>query len=102
MENALATGRLAVEASVVHCADYTFEPGPEALNATAIQKTIAAESLILAVEKALEVAGGGGIYRAAGLERLVRDIHAVRFHPLQAKRQHRYSGRLALGLDPNG
>jgi acyl-CoA dehydrogenase len=35
-----------------------------------------------------------------GLERLLRDIHAAQFHPLQAKRQHRFTGRFALGLDP--
>jgi hypothetical protein len=35
-----------------------------------------------------------------GLERLVREIHGVQFHPLQAKRQQRMSGRLALGLQP--
>jgi hypothetical protein len=37
-----------------------------------------------------------------GLERLVRDIHAVQFHPMQPKRQHRFTGRLTLGLDPVG
>jgi alkylation response protein AidB-like acyl-CoA dehydrogenase len=51
-------------------------------------------------EKALEVVGGGGLLRARGLERLVRDLHAAQFHPMQAKRQHRFSGRAALGLDP--
>jgi alkylation response protein AidB-like acyl-CoA dehydrogenase len=46
--------------------------------------------------------GAGGIFRSLGLERLVRDIHAAQFHPLQAKRQHRFTGHLALGLDPLG
>jgi hypothetical protein len=30
----------------------------------------------------------------------VRDAHAAQFHPLQEKRQHHFTGRLALGLDP--
>jgi hypothetical protein len=30
------------------------------------------------------------------------DVHAAQFHPLQAKRQHRFTGRAALGLDPIG
>ena len=52
------------------------------------------------VEKSLEVVGGGGMFRSLGLERLIRDMHAMQFHPLQPKRQHRFTGRLALGLDP--
>ena len=30
----------------------------------------------------------------------VRDIRAVHFHPLPARRQQVFSGRVALGLDP--
>jgi len=33
-------------------------------------------------------------------ERLLRDAHGAQFHPLPAKSQHRFTGRLALGLDP--
>jgi alkylation response protein AidB-like acyl-CoA dehydrogenase len=102
MENALVTGQLAVRALIDLCADYTFAPDIATANAAFIRKTIAAQSLMIAVEKALETAGGGGIFRTMGLERLVRDIHAAQFHPMQAKRQHRFSGRAALGLDPVG
>lgn len=65
-----------------------------------LRKTIAAENVLATVEKALEAAGGAGFYRKAGLERLLRDAHGVQFHPLPAKRQHRFTGRIALGLDP--
>jgi hypothetical protein len=41
-----------------------------------------------------------GFYRGARLERLLRDAHGAQFHPLPAKRQHRFAGRVALGLDP--
>jgi alkylation response protein AidB-like acyl-CoA dehydrogenase len=102
MENALTTGQLAVQSAVDLCGDYTFAPDLATTNALLIRKTIAAEHLKLAVEKALETVGGGGLFRSMGLERLVRDIHAVQFHPLHAKRQHRFTGRLALGLDPIG
>jgi alkylation response protein AidB-like acyl-CoA dehydrogenase len=100
MENALVTGQMAVQAMIELCADYTFAPDVATTNSMLIRKTIAAQSLMVAVEKALEVVGGGGIFRTAGLERLVRDIHAAQFHPMQAKRQHRFTGRAALGLDP--
>jgi alkylation response protein AidB-like acyl-CoA dehydrogenase len=102
MENALVTGQLAVQSTIELNADYTFAPEKATFNAMVIRKTIAAQALMTAVEKALEAVGGAGIYRATGLERLVRDIHAAQFHPLQAKRQYRFTGRMALGLDPVG
>ncbi len=102
LENALVTARMAVQAMIDICADYDFAPDLATTNQTLIRKTIAAQSMMLAVEKALEAAGGGGIFRGLGLERMVRDIHAAQFHPMQAKRQHRFSGRAALGLDPLG
>jgi alkylation response protein AidB-like acyl-CoA dehydrogenase len=48
------------------------------------------------------LAGGRAFYRSHPLERLVRDVQAARFHPLQEKPQLRYTGRLALGLDIDG
>jgi alkylation response protein AidB-like acyl-CoA dehydrogenase len=102
MENALVTGQLAVQGMVDLCADYTFAPDVPTANAVLVRKTVAAQSLLLAVEKALETVGGGGLFRSMGLERLLRDIHGAQFHPLQAKRQHRFTGRVALGLDPIG
>jgi alkylation response protein AidB-like acyl-CoA dehydrogenase len=50
----------------------------------------------------MEVVGGGAFFRSLGLERLLRDVHGALFHPLQEKRQHLFTGRLALGLDPVG
>jgi alkylation response protein AidB-like acyl-CoA dehydrogenase len=102
MENALVTGQMAVQGMIDLCADDAFAPDLATANAAFIRKTIAAQSLMAAAEKALEVVGGGGIFRSIGLERLVRDIHAAQFHPLQTKRQQRFTGRFALGLDPVG
>jgi alkylation response protein AidB-like acyl-CoA dehydrogenase len=100
MENALVTGRMAVRELIDLCADYSFAPEIGTANAAFIRKTIVADALRLAVEKALEAVGGSGFFRSTELERLLRDMQAVQFHPLQAKQQHRFSGRLALGLDP--
>ena len=102
LENALVTGQAAVEGMVARSADYTFTPDVATANAILIRKTIAAEALMAAVEKALAAVGGAGLFRSLGLERLVRDIHGAQFHPLQPKRQHRFTGRLALGLEPVG
>jgi hypothetical protein len=46
--------------------------------------------------------GGGAFFRSVGLERLFRDVQGAPYHPLQEKSQLRYTGRFALGLDPDG
>jgi alkylation response protein AidB-like acyl-CoA dehydrogenase len=100
MENALATGQMAVQSMVELCADYEFTPNVATANAMRVRKAIAAEALMTTAEKALEAVGGSGLYRSMGLERLVRDLHGAQFHPLQPKRQQHFSGRVALGLEP--
>jgi alkylation response protein AidB-like acyl-CoA dehydrogenase len=102
MNNALVTAQLALQGMVDLCRDYTFEPTVQVANAVLIRKTIAANACIQTVEKAFEVVGGGAFFRSVGLERLLRDIHGAQFHPLQEKRQHLFTGRVALGLDPVG
>ena len=71
-------------------------------DAVLIRKTVAANACIQTVENAFEVVGGGAFFRSVGLERLLRDVHGAQFHPLQEKRQHLFTGRVALGLDPVG
>ncbi|MGH7391753.1 MAG: acyl-CoA dehydrogenase family protein [Candidatus Rokuibacteriota bacterium] len=97
MDTELATARLALRAMIDAAA--SARPGPETTNDSLIARTLAGRAAIRTVEKAMEVAGGGSFYRRLGLERLFRDVQGARFHPLQEKRQLRYTGRLALGLD---
>lgn len=77
-------------------------PGAEATSRTMIGRTLVGQGAIRTVELALEVAGGAGFYRAAGLERAFRDVQGARFHPLQAKPQAVLAGRVALGWDIDG
>jgi alkylation response protein AidB-like acyl-CoA dehydrogenase len=98
--NQLTTAQLAADDMVRLANDLNFVMDLNLANAILIRKTIVAEQVIATVEKALEAAGGAGFYRKTGLERFLRDAHAAQFHPLSAKRQHRFTGRLALGLDP--
>ena len=100
MENALTTGQMAVQGMIDLNGDYTFAPVVATASAVLVRKTIAADALLQTVEKALETVGGGGLFRSMGLERLLRDVHGAQFHPMQAKRQHKFTGRVALGLDP--
>jgi hypothetical protein len=39
-------------------------------------------------------------YGSVELEREFRDIQRIRFHPMHERRQYRFSGRVALRLDP--
>jgi alkylation response protein AidB-like acyl-CoA dehydrogenase len=96
------TAQIAVQSMVDLCANLSFVPEIATVNAVVIRKTIAAQAILSAVEKAGEMVGGGSFFRTIELERMLRDVHATQFHPLQPKRQHRFSGRLALGLDPVG
>ncbi|MEW9804454.1 acyl-CoA dehydrogenase family protein [Mesorhizobium marinum] len=73
-------------------------PSAETVNETMIGRALVAEHAIKAVELALELAGGAGFYRAAGLERRFRDVQGARFHPLQQGPQAAYAGSMALGL----
>jgi alkylation response protein AidB-like acyl-CoA dehydrogenase len=100
MENALVTAQMAVAEMIALCAEYQFASDVVTANAMLVRKTIAASALLATVEKALEAVGGGGLFRNLGLERLLRDIHGAQFHPLPPKRQHRFTGRVLLGLDP--
>ena len=78
--------------------DYT----PDVANAdlTFKRKTIISRAIVRVGYLAMEAAGGGSFFRALGLERCIRDIQGVRFHPFHERRQYQFSGRVALGLDP--
>ena len=100
LENNLTAARLAVDSMVALAADLEFEPSNELASAMLVRKTLAANAVIAAVAKALEVAGGAGYLRANGIERLLRDAYAAQFHPLPERKQQEFTGRLLLGLDP--
>ncbi|HEY0867156.1 MAG TPA: acyl-CoA dehydrogenase family protein [Fimbriimonas sp.] len=73
-------------------------PGEETTDEVAMLRTLAARSALRAAELAKETAGGAAYFRKNELERVVRDLQAARYHPLQAYPQARYTGRRALGL----
>jgi alkylation response protein AidB-like acyl-CoA dehydrogenase len=100
LANRLTTAQLAIDDMVRLANDFDVVMSLDVSDAILVRKTIVAEQVLATVEKALEVAGGAGFFRKAGLERLLRDAHGAQFHPLSAKKQHRFTGRLALGLDP--
>lgn len=100
MENAWAATEMSLEMMVAQAE--SGAPGPETTSRAMIGRTLVGDGAIKTVERAMEVAGGGAFYRELGLERAFRDVQGARFHPLQAKPQLRYTGRVALGLDIDG
>ena len=50
------------------------------------------------VDAGLDVAGGHGIFRSAGYERLLRDARLGRIHPANAFLAHEVIGKTALGI----
>jgi alkylation response protein AidB-like acyl-CoA dehydrogenase len=98
--NAVNTARVALESMVRLVNNFDFPATPELASEILSRKTIVARAAIDATTKALEAVGGAAYYRAAGLERLVRDAFAGQFHPLPERKQQVFSGRVALGLDP--
>ena len=98
MENELAAARMA-HRDMVAAAAGCEQPGPEITNRILIARTLTGRAAIRVVERAMEIAGGASFFRAAGLERLFRDVQGARFHRPQERTQLRFSGRLALGLD---
>jgi alkylation response protein AidB-like acyl-CoA dehydrogenase len=80
----------------------TLEPGTDSLNRVFMDRTLVGRAVLHVAERAMEASGGSGFYRAAGLERLFRDIQGVRYHRPQERMQVRYSGELALCREPAG
>jgi alkylation response protein AidB-like acyl-CoA dehydrogenase len=95
----LFTVRALWQAHVDNATDLEFSPDRERTLSSVEAKTAIAETVERTVSKAMELAGGAGFFRARGLERILRDVRAVHYHPLQAKQQHALSGRGCLGLD---
>lgn len=102
MLNAHTTATDVVTAMFADSADLRFDNTDDLAARTLARKTVATEALVDTVGLAVEAVGGVGYSRASALERLLRDVHGARFHPLPRAKQTRLTGRVALGLDPVG
>jgi acyl-CoA dehydrogenase len=100
LDTELATARMALRQMLEPGA--SGRVGVETTNDVVFGRSVAGRAAIRTVELAMEVAGGAGFFRDAGLERLFRDVQGARYHPLRGHEQRLYSGRVALGVDVNG
>jgi acyl-CoA dehydrogenase len=98
--NALTTCELALHDMIRQNDNYGFAPSVDLVSDVLARKAIVAEQAKATVETAAELVGGPGFFRGHAIERIVRDVRAIHYHPLPLRRQQIFSGRLALGLDP--
>jgi len=100
MLNRLRVAEDTVGAMIARVDDVRFDNTNELAAEMLSRKTSAADAAIDTVRLAMEAAGGAGYTTGAGIERLYRDVHGALYHPLPASKQARFTGRVALGLDP--
>lgn len=72
--------------------------GPEWPSKLFAAKYHAVEGSWRVVDLGLDIAGGHGIFRSAGYERLLRDARLGRIHPANAFLTHEVVGKTALGI----
>jgi acyl-CoA dehydrogenase len=96
VENELTSAQVAL-ARLVEIA-MTGKPGEQTTAEVMSLRWLLGRGARAAVDKAMELAGGAGFFRAAKIERAFRDVQGVRYHPLQDKPQSAQVGRVALGL----
>ena len=100
MLNALTTARIVLEDMLRINDDQGFEATLGVADAILTRKALVAEAVKKTVELAAELVGGPGFFRGHPVERIVRDVRAMHYHPLPVRRQQQFSGRIALGFDP--
>ena len=95
MENALWSARTGHDAMIAVVE--LNAPSAATINQGMFGRQAVEVAVIRTVELAMEVAGGAGFYRAAGLERRFRDVQGARYHPMRRDKQREFAGSLALG-----
>ena len=100
MQNELTMAQIALEDSIRMADNLAFKPDMSVTDANLRRKSIVAKAVKNVVELAAELVGGQGFFRDNAMERIVRDIRALHFHPLPERIQTNFSGRIAMGLEP--
>ncbi len=100
MNNHLTMAQLALEDLIGRQLEYRFMPNAANTEAVLTRKTLIYQGVMQTVELACTLAGGSSFFEGHPLERIVRDIRAMHFHPLPEHKQTAFSGRVLLGLDP--
>ncbi len=99
MNNQMVIASMATNEMVRMNNNFQFTPSPNNSEAILARKTIATTAIKEAVDTAANIVGGAGFFKGHALERIIRDVRAMHFHPLPEHKQTQISGRLLLGLD---
>jgi acyl-CoA dehydrogenase len=99
MHNELTTARLAHEDMIRLVDNLAFTPDISITDAVLTRKSVATKAVKATVEAAADIVGGSGFFRDHPMERIIRDVRAIHFHPLPERIQQNFSGRLAIGLE---
>ena len=97
---ALTVAKLKLDDMIRLNDNHNFKPSIEMVNDILARKAIVTKQVQETGEIAAELVGGPGFYRGHAMERIVRDIRALHYHPLPLLRQQIFSGRMALGFSP--
>ncbi|MEH6472708.1 MAG: acyl-CoA dehydrogenase family protein [Halopseudomonas sp.] len=100
LHNELTTAQLALDDMIARNENYQFAPDVGNSDAILTRKSIATNAVKNTVELAASIVGGPGFFQGHPMERIIRDVRAMHFHPLPVNRQHIFSGRRALAMDP--
>jgi len=96
MINELTSAELHLKDMIRITNDLDFKPDNQTGQEILSRKTNSANACVGVVTRAMEIAGGQGFYRSFGLERLFRDVHAAKYHPLPQADQQQSFGEYLL------
>ena len=99
MHNQLTVAQLAHEDMIRIVDNLAFAPEISITDAILTRKSVATNAVKAAVEAAADIVGGSGFFRDHPMERIIRDVRAIHFHPLPERIQQKFSGRIAIGLE---
>jgi alkylation response protein AidB-like acyl-CoA dehydrogenase len=100
LENTITTAQLAFRDMIALANNYDFTPDPERASRVLVRKTIAANAILESVDRAVNLVGGRSLFKREPIERALRDVQGVRFHPLPERQQWQFTGRVKLGMSP--
>jgi alkylation response protein AidB-like acyl-CoA dehydrogenase len=100
LENTITTAQLAFRDMIALANNYDFAPDEERASRVLVRKTIAANAILESVDRAVNLVGGRSLFKREPIERALRDVQGVRFHPLPERQQWQFTGRVKLGMSP--
>jgi len=100
MKNHIRTAQMATDAMVRNCEDLRFKPDLAKTEAIFSYKALATKAIHASVNTAANLVGGSGYFKGNEIERIMRDVRALHFHPLPEPKQLQMSGRLTLDMTP--